>query len=232
MARQREDVVDTVRKLLALADKESGGTIPERDAAAERAQALMLKYAIEQAELDQEAENVIGQFRGPTLARRDHWHIHLLVAIAGPVMVDVLWLNEPRGDRRILYVGRKERVEYVAELYGWLAPHLYDECAVALTTAKRGSFVWLSVQTKEFRRSFYQGACYTIAQRLRDATKGVPGMGLVLSDRARIDDFLSEANINQEVVDDHQDLDVDGLLAGQAAGRAVDVARNSKLGAA
>lgn len=196
----REDVLERVRKLLALANEESGAGEHERDNAAERAQVLMVKNRIEEHELEKERESAIEDVRvGPM----PEWKGELLGEIGrNGAGVDAVF--DRNSDPRIWFlVGRPEDIAYVQMLHSWLVPQLEAECEIGLNIIRsrpdlRSWDQWVEPRDSiEFRESFFHGAVGAIAARLRAANReaeaeSTTGTDLVRSDRAALDEFYGD----------------------------------------
>jgi len=126
-----ESAVQKVRKLLDLANEQSGGTEAERDLAMQRAQEIMLKHGLEMAAIDaagQDHSRDVSEERYDIM--EEDWQRRLLDEIARGSFARTYYYQ---GSKRTVIVGRPEQVAFVKTLYQWLLPQLE---AAAVKTAK------------------------------------------------------------------------------------------------
>lgn len=242
MSAKREGAIARVRKLLALAAEEGGGTEGERNNAAERAQALVLKWRIE----DEELARATGRSALPgikeegvgRLTMGDHWKYDLYYAVSDPVAVDTVYYNAPKFVRVVNLVGRPDMIAYTKLVVEWIMPQLVGECEVALRLARIDALAngeesgerWGPGDTIRFKRSFYAGATGALKRRLAKGARETSGSTeLVRSDRAALDDYYGD-DAPVESSRRASELDYSAAAAGHAAGQAVDVDPSNKVG--
>jgi hypothetical protein len=161
-------IEERIRKLLALADS------PNENEAAEKAQALMLRYGIEMA--------TIAALGGERLAVDEHvvggkvdpWRRMLAAAVAHSAGGRVVWAPDGSGRSRgkIFFYGPAGAVGGMVELYRYLKAQLIVISAAA-TAARRER----RVHGRTWRNSFLLGAVGRVGQRLdaRRSGGGHPG---------------------------------------------------------
>lgn len=251
-----EPIIEKLRKLLALADEESGATEGEREAAAARAAKLMAKYDIDRSEIgsadDQLAGN-IGAWPWRRITRDEAWIQMLATAVAVGLGNTVEVLAQRCRDTdaieyAVFLLGSEVKTEFVTRITDYLIPQLTLECEAALLRRKEqyaerrsneASLApmkpWSAGDTKAFRHAFLK----TAAQRLRwrvkeayDAATEEAGTGteLVLSsERDELDEFIEEHGIKTE----QRRATIssrEGQVAGHQAAAKVDVMPGSKVG--
>jgi len=153
-------IEERIRKLLALADSPNEN---EAAAAAEKAQALMLRYGIELA--------VVAASGGERLAVDEHvldgkvdpWRRMLAAAVARSAGGEIVW--EPGGSGRnqgkIFFYGPAGTVGGIVALYRYLEAQLVVISAAATATRRE----W-RVHGRTWRNSFLLGAVSRLGQRL------------------------------------------------------------------
>jgi hypothetical protein len=231
---ERETIIERIRKLLSLADEHGGGTEPERHAAVERAQHLMLKYQIEERELAGAAgrsalpgieSSAVGVF-----SRGQYWRGDLLHEIGKTVTVDAIFYTGPSG-RRFSLVGRPDAIAYVRTLAAWIEPQLIRDCAAALDATRRNRYEFTAGDVRAFKRTFYTTAIVTIGDRLEAAGREVlqtdGGMALVRSDRAALKEFYGDDA--PKLTEAAPLRDLDAMLLGQRAGQNADIDPNEHV---
>lgn len=236
----RENIIEKIRKMLALADERNGGTEGERSNAMAMAQALMMKHRIEEYELAQaEGRHLlpgivmvdIGDFKQGRM-----WIPDLMRAIADPMVVDSIWSPRVGGSGFVL-VGRPESIAYVQLLTNWIVPQLVRHGDVELnkerTSAQRAGAPWLPGHSITFRRSFYAAAVQRLTVRLEQAL-AVPtagsGQELVLSDKKAVEDYYAAQGIS---LSSHKSalspMEAFAYGCGHAAGDKVDINPSNKV---
>ena len=158
-----EPIIEKLRKLLALADEESGATEGEREAAAARAAKLMAKYDIDRSEIgsadDQLAGN-IGAWPWRRITRDEAWIQILATAVAVGLGNTVKVLARRCRDTdaieyAVFLFGSEVKTEFVARITDYLIPQLRLECEAALLRRKeqyaerRSNEVSLAKQLRE-----------------------------------------------------------------------------------
>ena len=158
-----EPIIEKLRKLLALADEDSGATDGEREAAAARAAKLMAKYDIDRSEIgsadDQLAGN-IGAWPWRRITRDEAWIQMLATAVAVGLGNTVEVLAQRCRDtdaieHAVFLLGSEVKTEFVARITDYLIPQLTLECEAALLRRKeqyaerRSNEVSLAKQLRE-----------------------------------------------------------------------------------
>lgn len=239
----RDKVMDRVRKLLALASEEGGGTEGERNNALAKAQELMAKFQIEEFELAQaqgrESLPGIEMEVVAKLSLKDYWRYHLYYAIGEGVQVDALYAQ--RGMTKVVtLVGRPEAIEYVKTTVDWLVPQLELEQVKAAAELKESPEWGLAKRFRnsgemaaiaiDHRRSFLEAAVFAVEHRLSMARRerGELGSALVLSDRAAKDEFYGDHKPVEQEAEVRPGV---GSRDGHEAGSRVDLNPSNKVAA-
>jgi hypothetical protein len=241
-------IIDTIRKLLALADENNGGTDGERDAAASKAAKLMAEHRVTEAELAASGESgPIGvEERELTIIPHgslNEWQDFLAAAIAATVDVHVVMETRSVGpsvnrlEKRVTIIGRPTSLDYVRLMYEWIKPQLVRAVMPAIDTeATKWKRHGLPASTKHlniFRASYLRGLIETIWSRLETAQKDVVGTDIVLSDREAVKRFVRSAYGEDLKPVDYDDRLVDerAELLGQIDGHDIDIAPSNKVAA-
>jgi hypothetical protein len=209
-------IEERIRKLLALADSPNEN---EAAAAAEKAQALMLRYGIEMASIAVSGgEHVLD-------GKVDRWRRMLAAAVARSAGGRVVWAPDGygRGQGKIFFYGPAGVVGGIVGLYRYLEAQLVVISAAA-TAGRRER----RVHGRTWRNSFLLGAVGRVGQRLdarraETAATGENGRALVLVRTA----------VDREIERRHPELESSGYRpsvarsayeAGSQAGKRVDLA--------
>ena len=214
-------VGERIRKLLALADSPNEN---EAAAAAEKAQALMLRYGIEMA--------TIAALGGERLAVDEHvvdgkvdpWRRMLAAAVACAAGGRVVWApgGNGRSQGKIFFYGPAGAVGGIVELYRYVEAQLVVISAAA-TAARRER----RVHGRTWRNSFLLGAVGRVGQRL-DARRA-EAAEVAENSRALV---LVKTAVDREIERRHPELETSGYRpsvarsayeAGSRAGRQVDL---------
>jgi hypothetical protein len=213
-------IEERIRKLLALADSPNEN---EAAAAAEKAQALMLRYGIELATIAAASgerlevdEHVVG-------GKVDPWRRMLAAAVAGSAGGRVVWAPDGgRSQGKIFFYGPAGAVGGIVELYRYLDTQLVVISATA-TAARRER----RVHGRTWRNSFLLGAVGRLGQRLDARCAETTGTGD--NSRALV---LVKSAVDREIERRHPELESSGYRAsvarsayeaGSHAGRHVDL---------
>jgi len=213
-------IEERIRKLLALADSPNEN---EAAAAAEKAQALMLRYGIELAAVAASGGERLAVDEHVVDGRVDPWRRMLAAAVARSAGGEIVW--EPghsRGQGKIFFYGPSGTVGGIVELFRYLEAQLVVISAAA-TAARRQR----RVHGRTWRNSFLLGAVGRIGQRLdarraQTAEAGENGRALVLVKTA----------VDREIERRHPELESSGYRpsvargayeAGSRAGKQVDL---------
>jgi predicted RNA-binding Zn-ribbon protein involved in translation (DUF1610 family) len=200
-------IEERIRKLLALADSPNEN---EAAAAAEKAQALMLRYGNEMAAVAAAGGERLAVDEHVVGGKVDPWRRMLAAAVARSAAGEIVWA--PEGDGRahgkIFFYGPSGTVGGIVELYRYLEAQLVVISATA-TAARRER----RVHGRRWRNSFLLGAVGRIAQRLQarraeTAEAGENGGALVLVKTA----------VDREIERRHPELESSSYRASVARG--------------
>ncbi len=188
----RNNVVETIQKLLALA---TSNNEHEASLAMEKAQALLLKHNLSMAEVTPLGGDSppIGT-EGVTVHTRasNTWLYHLAGGIADNnfcrAMVGQARPEDgnPRTARRLVFVGREANVRVCCELLGWIVP----QCEKWGRREKR-----LSGNSSGFRNEYMMGLTDGLVHRLeqyrhQQEAQNVQVTALVIRHQQENDDYL------------------------------------------
>jgi hypothetical protein len=153
-------IEDRIRKLLALADSPNEN---EAAAAAEKAQALMLRYGIELATVSASTGERLAVDEHVVDGRVDPWRRMLADAVARSAGGQIVWAPDgySRSLGKIFFYGPAGTVGGMIELYGYLEAQLVVISAAAAATRRERR-----VHGRTWRNSFLLGAVGRLAQRL------------------------------------------------------------------
>ena len=214
-------IEERIRKLLALADSPNEN---EAAAAAEKAQALMLRYGIEMATIAASGGERLAVDEHVLDGKVDPWRRMLAAAVARSAGGQVVWAPDGygRGQGKIFFYGPAGAVGGIVELYRYLEAQLVVISAAA-TAGRRER----RVHGRTWRNSFLLGAVGRVGQRLdarraETAATGENGRALVLVKTA----------VDREIERRHPELESSGYRpsvarsayeAGSHAGKHVDL---------
>jgi hypothetical protein len=233
---------EKIAKLLRLAD-DAGATEAERLNAAGKAQNLMLKYAIQELDLEPEQRTDVTHadrvFRGPhEWAIR--WRGSLLHSIAKANRCRTYRVgaksNATTHHSRV--IGTPDDIRFVLSLYDWLAPWIESEAQRELTAAwqlgEPGTKT--NAQRAKWRASFAFGAAGRIGERLQEqadahAAEQVRGTDLVLHTEARNESYLTGTLGVTLVNRPAARIYADAHFSGRDAGDRADLRPDSRVGA-
>ena len=171
-------IEERIRKLLALADSPNEN---EAAAAAEKAQALMLRHGIELATIAASSGKRLAVDEHVVDGKVDPWRRMLAAAVARGAGGRVVWAPDgSRSQGKIFFYGPAGAVGGIVELYRYLEAQLVVISASA--TARRRE---RRVHGRTWRNSFLLGAVGRLGQRLDarradTAEAGENGRALVL----------------------------------------------------
>ena len=153
-------IEDRIRKLLALADSPNEN---EAAAAAEKAQALMLRYGIELATVAASAGERLAVDEHVVDGRVDPWRRMLADAVARSAGGEIVWAPDGYGRSlgKIFFYGPSGTVGGMIELYRYLEAQLVVISAAAAATRRERR-----VHGRTWRNSFLLGAVGRLGQRL------------------------------------------------------------------
>jgi hypothetical protein len=218
-----ERIVDKIAKLLELADETRGGTPAERENATKRAHEMMLKYNVEQAEIDgRSAEGEVGEDSHEISGTQDEWKVRLPILLGEACFVGGYYQPLARFRWRVILVGRAENIAFVRTLCDQLIPWLESEAALAFTYAKEGG----NVKPRSFKRAFFHAATVTILARLKAEREEVTGNGmeLVRTEDAANAKYIEDTAGNIKTEELRGYSSVAGRYSGQEAGLRADLA--------
>ena len=153
-------IEERIRKLLALADSPNEN---EAAAAAEKAQALMLRYGIEMATIAASGGERLAVDEHVVDGKVDPWRRMLAAAVAHSAGGEIVWAPDchARSQGKIFFYGPAGAVGGIVELYRYLEAQLVVISAAA-TAARRER----RVHGRTWRNSFLLGAVARVGQRL------------------------------------------------------------------
>ena len=152
-------IEERIGKLLALADSPNEN---EAAAAAEKAQALMLRYGLELATIAASSGERLAVDEQVLDGKVDPWRRMLAAAVAGSAGGRVVWAPDGgRSQGKIFFYGPAGAVGGIVELYRYLEAQLVVISAAA--TAERRE---RRVHGRTWRNSFLLGAVGRLGQRL------------------------------------------------------------------
>lgn len=214
-------IEERIRKLVALADSPNEN---EAAAAAEKAQALMLRYGIEMATLAASGGERLAVDEHVVDGKVDPWRRMLAAAVARSAGGQIVWAPDgySRGRGKIFFYGPSGTVGGIVELYRYLEAQLVVISAAATATRRERR-----VHGRTWRNSFLLGAVGRLGQRLdarraETAEAGENGRALVLVKTA----------VDREIERRHPELESSGYRpsvarsayeAGSHAGKHVDL---------
>jgi hypothetical protein len=224
------DIVEKIKKLLALSESPDAN---EAALAAQRAQELMIKYAIEESQIKPEERKVeaiqtftcdMGTFK---LA---NWKALLAYILAPNFFCRSFFQRGGKNGHAIIYfVGTKSDFEVAWATYVALSAEVERMAQVAFDKLP-GNF---GIHGKTWKTAFYDGVCYTINERLSknlaQLSADNAGTAIVVANKGKaVDDFVNE-NHNIKKNNSSRKVVASGYVAGQQAGHALDLgARSTK----
>lgn len=228
------NIAEKIKKLLALAANNANPN--EAALAMERAQDLMVKYAIEEDSLSSDPlrvkEAINTEALGMGFQRIPHWEIRLLNAISRAFFCRVWY----RPGRDAFICGRTtDRMALKATF-----EYLRAECKRMADVAWDKMPVDAVVHGKRFKTGFYEGCVETVTVRMTDAMKLLvvdnAGTAIVLANRQKdVDQWVT---LNIKLRENHaqgKSVDHSGYNQGKAAGHALNLDKragaNRQLGA-
>ena len=213
-------IEERIRKLLALADSPNEN---EAAVAAEKAQALMLRYGIELATIAVSSGERLAVDEQVVDGKVDPWRRMLAAAVAHSAGGRVVWAPESsRSQGKIFFYGPAGAVGGIVELYRYLEAQLVVISATATATRRERR-----VHGRTWRNSFLLGAVGRLGQRL-DARRAQTTEAAHNS-RALV---LVKTAVDREIERRHPELESSGYRAslarsayeaGSRAGRHVDL---------
>lgn len=227
------NIIDTIEKLLALADPARGGTDAEREVAMQKAQKLMQKHNLDFAAISSNKRSADGDVTDNDIIIKgamNQWRRDLYAAVAGTSFVHAVWFKYGKHEGRLLLVGRPDNLAFVRTLTDHLIPWLEDECKRASKDEEqaRGEAFF---NPRAFKRSFMQSATYRIHSRLSDMWRGVEsGHELIRNETAANKKHLEDIGVS--VKKGHRSRgsgEASGHSAGREAGDRADLTPGRKL---
>ena len=213
-------IEERIRKLLALADSPNEN---EAAAAAEKAQALMLRHGIELATVAASSGKRLAVDEHVVDGKVDPWRRMLAAAVARSAGGRVVWAPDgSRSQGKIFFYGPAGAVGGIVELYRYLEAQLVVISASA--TARRRE---RRVHGRTWRNSFLLGAVGRLGQRLEarraeTAEAGENGRALVLV-RTAVDREIERRHPELESSSYRASVARSAYEAGSHAGQHVDL---------
>lgn len=183
-----DDVIDKVRKLLALADAGSGATDGERDAALAAATRVMARYQLDEADVRAAGTGParpagIDAVDFGSYPREMWWLLYDLAYVIGQVVtVDAVYVEDPPGVRNVSLIGRAAQIGYVRAVHGWVVPQLQADAHV-IVEAERGY--------RRLRGDFTSALDGLTIEDLIAGPIVVPGLGARRRRDVTLDEYLS-----------------------------------------
>jgi len=210
-----------IRKLLALADSPNEN---EAAAAAEKAQALMLRYGIELAAVAAAGDERLAVDEHVLEGKVDPWRRMLAAAVAHSAGGRVVWApgGNGRSQGKIFFYGPAGTVGGIVEVYRYLEAQL-----VVISAAATASRRERRVHGRTWRNSFLLGAVGRVGQRL-DARRA-EAAAAAETGRALV---LVKTAVDREIERRHPELESSGYRAsvaraayeaGSRAGKHIDL---------
>lgn len=196
----QEKVLDKVRKLLALADENGGGTEAERELAMERAQAILFEHELTMMDITPEAERSGVIEDTEDWQMRDRWKGRLLYFIGEGVGCKGLFTTPIPGKRvsRWHLIGPEDRVAFARTLRDWLVPYLEREYEAAYARDYAVGWDMKGPDRRVYKREFMDAAMVRISDRLKEKEReqevqhGSVGTELVRSHKRAVDTYMGE----------------------------------------
>lgn len=222
-------IVEKIQKLLRLAQSSNPN---EAALAAAKAQELMVKYAVEEADLAQrqgnKAEPIEVERFNLGYKRIPLWLPILAQAISKSFFCRMFYYKYC-GD--IAIVGRKTDREIMRATFDYLRYELERMCEKDFAAYSGGA------HGKTWKASFYRGACDTISTRLSENMKKLSddnaGTAIVLVNRAKdVDEYVEENIQTRKSQSVRRKVSAEGYYSGVAAGNKVglEARATKKLG--
>ena len=164
----KDKVIEKIKKLLILADKNKNSNLEEATAAAEKAQALMEKHRIEQAMLNIQDALGLEQLNDEGLP--NNWKVFLAFVLAKHNGCYIIKSQDYDQDNKVLIVGEYQDIKSIQTIYKYLVLELNRLCIASII---RYQAVTKHLPNKDFAESFYTGAIQTIDCRLQETNKTV-----------------------------------------------------------
>lgn len=235
----RETALRRVQKLLALATSPNEH---EASSAAEKAQELMQRWKIEEAEVRPGGDSVTVEswiYANTTVT----WRRDLAYAVARGFFcrcVHVPRCKESQNKAWLNFVGKKEDIAIAKSVYEWLSKEL-QRLAKESVKAERKRLkamyiaVGLSSRLKNWHHSFLLGAVGRLSERLREGEdrfkEEEAGRALVVASSAELDESLSKLFADLEPAPPAADAkDMRAWSAGDAVGNRVAIQPPAEIG--
>jgi hypothetical protein len=223
------NIADKIKKLLALAQSSNPN---EAALAAARAQELMVKYAIDEAQLAGTPGHVEEEIKSEPMSGKygavQHWHAQLADAIARSFFCRVYFV--PRGD--VYMVGRATDREALRATYLYLLGEITRMSDSAWIAARAGLPMLKSQQLGgyaiKWKRAFHVGAVATVRERLvsslrelsaaaPSANGSAPSVAIVLAALQEAVDLYVKKSLNLRTTSSRP-VNPSGYEQGQKAG--------------
>jgi hypothetical protein len=228
----KENIIEKIQKLLALADESRGGTEAERELATKRAHELMLKHNIDSFSVsDQSAPGGVNDEELFVKGAMNLWKGPLYAAVGSVCFVDTVYWKLGKHETKWMLVGRADNVSFVRTLCEHLIPWLEQECKDAVRIARdEHESNGMKLNPRAFKRSFMESATYRIRSRLhaQRAAKGV-GEELVVHEGAANQDYIAIKVGKPRKSRRRGSQNLAGHTAGREAGNRADLSPGRKL---
>jgi hypothetical protein len=227
------NIADKIKKLLALAQSSNPN---EAALAAARAQELMVKYAIDEAQLAGTPGHVEEEIQSEPMSGKygavQHWHAQLADTIARSFFCRVYFV--PRGD--VYMVGRATDREALRATYLYLLGEITRMSDSAWIAARAGLPMLKSQQLGgyaiKWKRAFHVGAVATVRERLASNLRqlstspaaaptagepAAPSVAIVLAARQEAVDLFVKKSLDLRTTSSRP-VNTSGYHEGQKAG--------------
>jgi len=165
-----DNIRSKVRKLLALAALNSGGTEDERMTAMKMAMALMLKHGIEQDALGADEAAIKAKYGNVNRQKLRDYQVSLASAAAALYGCKAMFYRS--GKAGFVFVGREDNIDAAEQTLFWLMAQVEQLYKKAMPKGMSGRDaprnergVYLAV---EFRRNFKRTCAYRVWQRAEE----------------------------------------------------------------
>lgn len=164
----KNKIIEKIKKLLILADRNKNSNIEEAAAAAEKAQALMEKHRIEQAMLNIQDTLGLEQLQDEGLP--NNWKVFLAFVLSKHNGCYIIKSQDYDQDNKVMVVGESQDIQSIQTIYKYLVLEMNKLCIKAIL---KYQVLTKKLPNKDFAESFYTGAIQTVDYRLSEINKSV-----------------------------------------------------------
>lgn len=228
MPKDKEEVLDLIKKLLALSHSPNEH---EAALAASKAQGLLFKHKLSMAEVEihtkgqekPQVGDISLDVEGP---RKDgKWRPTLINAVARYNFCRAILIT----DHKVAIIGQQEDVEVVRELYNWLVIQI-DDLARRACYSYRGHS-----RIPTFKRAFYTGCVVVVRGKLYENWRGFSrqsdsAYALVVRSQTLVTSYITHKfgplrSVRRRMANGSWD----GFKEGKAAGEKIDIHIKKKI---